>query len=288
MKDQSRRFLFEDADIRGESVHLDTAYRDILALHEYAPGVGRLLGEFLAATVLLSNNLKFDGKLILQARSGGQVPLLMAECDHKLRVRAIARGAEEATADNNAQLLEGGTLVITIDPDNGQRYQGIVPLEAGSVARSLDAYFEQSEQLGTRLWLAADGESAAGLLLQQLPPQLSQDGDRREAQWEHACVMAASSTDEELLGLGAEQLLGRLYAQDPVRLFEASEVGFACSCSRERTLNALSTIDPAEIRDILEEMGAVTMDCEFCQARYEFAPQDLSGLLGTDESKTLH
>ena len=166
--DQSRRFLFEDADIRGESVRLGRAYRDILAAHQYAPAVGRLLGEFLAASVLLSSNLKFEGKLILQARSEGQVPLLMAECNQALDIRAIARGAQQATAGQFEQLLTNGQLVITVDPDRGQRYQGIVPLVRDSLAHSLDAYFTQSEQLGTRLWLAADGDRACGLLLQQL------------------------------------------------------------------------------------------------------------------------
>ena len=129
--DRSQRFLFEEADIRGESVHLDAAYREILAIHQYAYGVGRLLGEFLAAAVLLSTNLKFEGKLILQVRSEGQIPLLMVECDHTLRLRGIARGAEQATSNSNDQLLSNGQLAITIDPTRGQRYQGIVATAAG-------------------------------------------------------------------------------------------------------------------------------------------------------------
>ena len=162
--DRSQRFLFELADTRGEVAHLDDAYREILAIHQYADGVARLLGEFLAASVLLSSNLKFEGKLVLQARSDGQIPLLMAECTDTLQVRGIARGAEQATSDNFDLLLHDGQLAITIDPTNGQRYQGIVPLQYGSLARSLDNYFQQSEQLSTRIWLAADGQRASGLL----------------------------------------------------------------------------------------------------------------------------
>ena len=288
MKDQSRRFIFDAADIRGESVCLESSYQEILSIHQYAPGVGRLLGEFLAAAVLLSNNLKFEGKLVLQARSAGQVPLLMAECDHHLSVRGIARGAEEATAANNAQLLTGGQLVITIDPDKGQRYQGIVPLEEDSIERSLDSYFEQSEQLGTQLWLAANGERACGLLLQQLPAQLIASDTEREEHWQHARILAASATQDELLSLPAENLLRRLYAQEPLRLFDPSPISFRCSCSRERTFNALGTLNSDEIADILEEMGHITMDCEFCHSRYRFGPQDLSELLPQGQSKTLH
>ena len=148
--DIAQRFLFEHADLRGETVHLDQTMADIMAVHQYPPAVVALIGEFLAAAVLLSTTLKFDGKLILQVRSDGQIPLLMVECSHLLQVRAIARGAEQATASDFDQLLTNGQLAITVDPENGQRYQSIVPLAGTSLAESLDLYFEQSEQLLTR------------------------------------------------------------------------------------------------------------------------------------------
>ncbi len=222
--DQTRRFLFEQADIRGESVRLDTAFRDILAIHQYAPGVSRQLGELLAAAVLLSSTLKFEGKLVLQARSQGQIPLLMAECSSTGEVRGIARGAELATASQFEQLLGEGSLAITIDPREGQRYQGIAPLSGESLAQCLDAYFEQSEQLGTRFWLAADEQRAAGLLLQQLPAQLTTDPQERAQQWEHACALAATIAPQDLLELSTEQLLYRLYHEDALRLFAPAPV----------------------------------------------------------------
>jgi molecular chaperone Hsp33 len=286
--DQSRRFLFEHADIRGESVHLGAAYREILAIHQYADGVGRLLGEFLAASVLLSSNLKFEGKLILQVRSQGQVPLLMVECDDNLQVRGIARGAEHAISNDFDLLLHNGQLAITIDPTNGKRYQGIVPLQGGSLAHSLDNYFEQSEQLHTRIWLAADGQRASGLLLQQLPSQISPDEAQRQQQWEHVCALAATVKDTELTTLQDEQLLYRLYHEDPVRLFEPSEVRFQCSCSRERTQNALSTLNPVEILELLEDLGHITMECEFCNQGYRFERSDLADLLQGHDTKILH
>jgi molecular chaperone Hsp33 len=285
---QSRRFLFEEADIRGELVRLDGAYRDILAIHQYAPGVSRLLGEFLAAAVLLSGNLKFEGRLTLQARSRGQIPLLMAECDHEMRVRGIARGAEQATSDDNTQLLRDGQLAITIDPNRGRRYQGIVPLQQESIALSLDTYFEQSEQLSTRLWLAADGSSAGGLLLQQLPAAENKDEEERAQQWKHACSLAATVQPSELLHLHGEELLYRLYHEESVRLFEPLPVHFQCSCSRERTRHILGTLDPSELLEIIEETGVITMDCEFCNQQYRFESTDLPGVLEAGESKTLH
>jgi molecular chaperone Hsp33 len=286
--DCSLRFLFEDADIRGETVHLDQALRDILAVHQYAPGVSRLLGEFLAAAVLLSTTLKFEGKLILQARSGGQVPLLMVECDSKLQVRAIARGAGEVTSVRFDQLLGDGQLAITIDPDRGQRYQGIAPLVRDSLAHSLDAYFEQSEQLGTRFWLACDGERAAGMLLQQLPTQLTADPEDRKNQWEHVVALADTVREPELLQLGTEDLLHRLFHEEPVRLFQGAAVTFRCSCSRDRTRNALAALGAAEVEDLLEELGSITMDCEFCNQQYRFVREDLADILGDDPAPMLH
>ena len=288
MPDQSRRFLFEDADIRGESVSLDASFAEILAIHQYAPGVARLLGEFLTAAVLLSTNLKFEGRLTLQARSDGQVPLLMVECDHELQVRGIARGVEQATSDSNEALLRNGQLAITVDPLKGQRYQGIVALQPGSIADNLDAYFSQSEQLKSRIWLATDGRRAAGLLLQQLPSQVTSDAALRRDQWERVSTLAATVSSPELLGLPGEALLRRLYPEDPVRLFDAARIRFHCSCSRERSQNALSCLDPAEADEIIEEQGCITVDCEFCNEQYRFQRGDLAGIFGWDGSKTLH
>jgi molecular chaperone Hsp33 len=279
--DQARRFLFEQADIRGESVQLDTAFSEILDIHQYAPGVSRLLGELLAAAVLLRSTLKFEGKLVLQARSQGQIPLLMAECTSTGELRGIARGADQATANHFDRLLGDGSLTITVDPAQGQRYQGIVPLAGDSLAHSLDAYFQQSEQLGTRLWLAADGQRARGLLLQQLPAQLTTDTLQRAQQWEHVCALAATIQSQELLELGTEQLLYRLYHEESLRLFAPTALAFHCSCSRERTLRALSAIEPAELENILDEQGSITMDCEFCNQQYHHHREDLKDLLGS-------
>lgn len=286
--DVSQRFLFEEADIRGETVHLQTAYQEILDIHQYPMGVGKLLGEFLAAAVLLSTNLKFEGKLIVQARSEGQIPLLMAECSHQLDVRAIAQSAHEATAESIELLLTNGQLAITIDPDEGQRYQGIVALEGASLAQTLDAYFEQSEQLKTRIWLAADGSRASGLLLQQLPPQINTDETQSRQFWEHVSTLAATATGPELLELETAVLAHRLYHEEALRLFETKTVQFACNCSLERSRNALSCLSHADLEELLTQTDTIDMDCEFCNTQYQFTRPDLTDLLEGRESKTLH
>ncbi len=287
-RDRAQRFLFENTDIRGEIVQLDAAYRDIVAIHQYPPAVSRLLGEFLAASVLLATTLKFEGKLILQARSEGQIPLIMAECDSELRVRAIARGAQEATSDRFEQLLGGGQLAITIDPAAGKRYQGIVPLVDDSLAQSLESYFRQSEQLGTRLWLTVNETSAAGMILQQLPAQLVTDAAERSAHWQHASTLAATLRDDELLTLAAPEITHRLYHEDPLRLFEPLPVAFECNCSRERTYNALASLPNAEVEELLEELGSITMDCEFCNQQYRFVREDLTPFLGDGGPQIVH
>jgi molecular chaperone Hsp33 len=284
----ARKFIFEQADIRGEIVHLDSAYRDILAIHQYPGGVARLLGEFLAASVLLSTTIKFEGRLVLQAQGGNELSLMMAECTNALHIRGIARGAESAVSEKFSRLLGGGHLAITIEPRQGQRYQGIVALDGRSLAACIENYFENSEQLATRLWLASDGDMAGGVLLQQLPEQVTRDPQQRERQWEHACTLAETVEKSEVLMLAQRDVLYRLFHEDRVRLFEGSQVRFACSCSRERCHNALLSIGPTELVNLLEEDGEIKMDCEFCNAQYRFDRSDFTDQFGDAASGSLH
>ncbi len=286
--DSKRRFLFEEMDLRGEVVHLDRTLGDIADVHSYPPGVQKLLGEFIAASVLLASTLKFRGGLTVQARSDREIPLIMAECSSDLSVRAIARGADEAMSSSFSELIGGGQLVLTVTPDRGNRYQGIVPLQGTSLAESIDAYFSQSEQLQTRLYLASNGTAAAGLLLQQLPAQVEKDAQQRDANWQRIAVLADTLTGSEMLDVPEAELLHRLFHEETVRLFDQEEVRFRCSCSRDRTLAALATLGEQEIREILDEQGAVTMDCEFCNQRYVFTESDLSGLLGSEPVGPVH
>jgi molecular chaperone Hsp33 len=263
--DCNQRFLFDALDVRGECAHVSAAFQHINSVHQYPPGVTRLLGEFLAAAVLLASNIKFDGELILQARSAAQIPLLMVQCSSQREVRAIVRGAEQATASEFTQLLGGGTLAITIEPSNGQRYQGVVALQGSSLAEALQNYFEHSEQLTTGIWLASDGKHAAGMLLQQLPPQREHDAQARAEHWEHLHTLASTLKAEELLLLAPETLMHRLFHQEALRAFAPRAVVFACTCSRERIERALISLGSAELLSILNEQGSISADCEFCQ-----------------------
>lgn len=269
-QDQILRFMFDDSDIRGDVVTLETSYQTAVTSHNYPSGVANLLGEFVAAAVLLSTTIKFAGSVILQARSEGQVPTIMAECTNDLRIRAIARDAEGATSEDFRDLLAGGTLAITIDPVKGQRYQGIVPLSGGSLAECLAEYFAQSEQLNSLFWLAADGRRCGGFMLQELPPSAGVSKQQREQQWEHFSKLAQTITAEELLNLEHQELLYRLYHEDKVRLFDSREVRFGCSCSETRTRELIRSIGRSEADAIIADEGIIQVLCEFCNHDYQF------------------
>ena len=279
--DFSQRFLFDDYDVRGELVALDASYQHVLAKHPYPEPVAQLLGEMLAAGALLIGTLKFDGLLVLQARSSSSVPLLMVECSSAGEVRGIARYHAEqiGSGDGMREMMPEGVLAITIDPAEGQRYQGIVALDGASLAASLSAYFANSEQLPTRFWLNADGRRARGLLLQQLPADRQKDPEERAAIWQHVVTLADTLNAEELLALDNETLLHRLYHQEAVRLFDPRVLRFRCSCSRERSARALVSLGQEEAEKLLAERGgSVEIDCQFCNQRYLFDAADVAQL----------
>lgn len=281
MTDFTQRFLFDDTDVRGELVGLEASYQHVLAKHAYPQPVAQLLGELLAAASLLVGTLKFEGLLILQARSEGAVPLLMVECSSEGDVRGIARyHAEQINADAGlAELMPEGVLAMTIDPTQGQRYQGIVALDGVDLAECFTNYFVTSEQLSTRFWLSADGQRARGLLLQQLPADRLKDAEEREASWQHVATLADTLQTEELLGLDNETLLYRLYHEEPLRLFEPRGLQFRCSCSRERSANALVSLGQADAELLIEEnAGSIVIDCQFCNERYAFDAADVGQL----------
>ncbi|MGB0732629.1 MAG: Hsp33 family molecular chaperone HslO [Pontibacterium sp.] len=277
-KDQIQRVLFEEVDVRGVLVGLETSYQEALAKHGYPPLIERLLGELMAAAALLSANLKFEGKFILQAQGDGDVTLLMAECTEKHELRAIARFSEnlpeEATLN---QLLGNGRMALTIDPKQGQRYQGVVPLEGDNLAECLQAYFVQSEQLATRLHLVADDTQAAGFLLQVLPSH-----DATSDDWNRIRHLATTLSDAELLTLDNETLLYRLYHEEACRLYDGEAVSFNCDCSRERSLNSLKLLSKDELDEMLQEQSRIEMACQFCNEHYAFDQADIDYLYSGD------
>lgn len=286
------RFLFDNTDIRGEVVTLSDSYQQVLENNENLPAqVRQLLGEFVAAVSLLSSTLKFDGILTLQARGDGPLPLIMAECTHHKAVRAIARPNPEVDfaaleGYDLKSLMGDGMLVIIIDPDKGERYQGIVPLDSDNLAGCLQHYFDQSEQLPTRFWLSSSEQAATGLMLQALPQQLA-SADENDDHWSTAVQLANTVKDEELLTLEHSEILYRLFHEEQIRLFEPAAVKFECSCSRARSGNALTSLGRSEVESLLAEQDIISIDCQFCNQTYAFGAQDLDSLFG-DNEHSLH
>lgn len=289
--DGLRRFLFEFAPIRGEIVRLDSTWRSVIERHDYPPVLRDLMGELCAAAVLLAATLKLKGSMVLQIHGKGAVKLLVVECSGDLELRATAKWDGELAQGTLQDLVgDDGRFVITLDPKDGnQAYQGIVALEGESIAEILQNYMTRSEQLETRLWLAADGKSAAGMLLQKLPEQgESADDDA----WGRATQIADTLKPEELLNISAGELVHLLYHEEDIRLFDAQDVVFRCTCSRENVGRMLRMLGREEVESILVERGDIEVHCEFCNQRYVFDRVDadavFADVMALSANQTLH
>lgn len=261
------RYSFVEHDVRGELVQLTSSYQRMLQGHEYPPVVQRLLGELMAATSLLTATLKFEGHISVQLQGDGPLNFIVVNGGHDQTLRGVARlRSEIADSQQSLRALLGkGHMIITLTPDKGERYQGLVAADADDIATVLEQYFEQSEQLHTRLWLHADGENAAGMMLQVMPAKGTD-----LTGFEHLEHLTATITAGELFGLPGEQVLTRLYHEEQVELYPPQPVSFHCGCSREKTEEALAAVEPAELQQILAEDGEIVMTCEYCLAEYKF------------------
>ncbi|MEW5056750.1 MAG: Hsp33 family molecular chaperone HslO [Cycloclasticus sp.] len=276
-QDQLHRFLFEDLGIRGEIISLDTSWLAAQANHQYPDAVAEQLGQALAATLLLSATIKFNGTLTLQVQGDGLISMLVAQASEQQSVRGLAHWQQQASAEQAQSLFGNGRLVITIKPEQGESYQGIVNLEGDSILGAVQTYFKQSEQLKTRLWFAINEQRAVGLLLQELPAQQDE-----EDSWQRIEMLANTITQQELLELPPEQVLYRLFHEEKIRLFEPKPVKFQCDCSKPKVEASLINLGHAEILSILQEKGSVEVDCGYCNQHYHFDTIDIEQLFSED------
>ncbi|WP_296224853.1 Hsp33 family molecular chaperone HslO [Ralstonia sp. UBA689] len=323
MTDELKKFVFDAAPVRGELVRLEGAWQEVLRRRRYPAPVSTLLGEMMAAAALLSANLKFNGALVMQLHGDGPVRMLVVECNSDLSMRATAKIVEGAEIADDATLASmvnvhgHGRFAITLDPHDklpGQQpYQGIVPLSdengpLSSMTEVLEHYMQSSEQLDTRLWLAADQKVASGMLLQRLPSYggtMEGRPDREPAQvgetgqplhhdvqeqdldtWERVCQLGKTLRRDELLEQPIDTLIKRLYWEEMeaagIRMFEPQAPHFRCSCSRLRVGAMLRTLGQPEVDSILEERGKVEIDCEFCGQHYSFDAVDCAQLFAQE------
>jgi molecular chaperone Hsp33 len=272
------RFLLEQSGLRGVHVRLDEAWRTIRSRSDYPPSVAELLGEVCAAAAMFTGHAKVDGRLSIQIKGSGALRTVFAECKAGGVLRGLAR-YEEPLPDPLAprHFGEDAMLAITIESTLGEgrepkRYQGLVALEADSLGQAFEDYFGQSEQLPTRILLAADGARACGLILQQLPDA----GDDPDA-WPRAQALFDTLSRAELLELPAETLLYRLFHEEGVRLLQQDPLQFGCSCTRDRVGGMLLSLGRAEAFESVQD-GRVEVICEFCGQHYHFDPVDLEQL----------
>lgn len=272
MSDTLQRFLFEQAPVRGGCVQLSATWQAILERHDYPEPVRNLLGEMMAAAVLLSSTLKMKGRLSLQMHGDGPLKFMLVECSNGHYLRGLAQ-CEDVVPDGFIELMGQGRLVITLEPDEGkERYQSIVNLTGDCLADALRDYLQRSEQLDTHLWLSASGEHVGGLLIQKLPGTWM---DEEQDLWERVNCLSATVKGQELLSLPQTEIIHRLYHEEDVRVFELEPICFRCSCSRERVSNMMRSLGYDEIHDILAEQGSVRVACEFCNQKYEFDAVDV-------------
>ncbi len=301
--DQVRRFIFENQPVRGHWVHLESAWRELRAHASYPPQVTELLGQAVVASVLLAATLKFRGTLTFQLQGNGAVSLLVAQCTHDFRVRAVARCDDAAVRAHSCGALfrhlvgDAGLISVTVEAEEKSlRYQGVVPLSGGSLAESLETYFGSSEQLPTRVLLTADAEHGAGMLVQKLPgaeDSSAVESSAVEEAWLGAQRgIAQLGTGSGLRERSIEELLAQGFPGHDLRLFRGAPVRFECRCSEGRVAGLLRALGPEEVRDVLREQGSVTVTCEFCHRPYRFDSRDVEALFaeGPDSgaSKSIH
>ncbi len=294
-----QKFIFENAAVRGEFIDISATWREVLSRHAYPAPVKKLLGQMVGAAALLSANLKFNGSIIMQIHGDGPVQLLVVECDADLRLRATAKLAENALIADDATLpmmlnAHGkGRFIITLDPADkvpGQQpYQGIVPLDGDDVATVIENYMLRSEQLDTKLWLAADDNVSRGLLLQKLPDHGGKTGvaplTQEEAleTWNRAVILGSTLKEQELLETTVDVLMQRLFWEETLRVFDPLSPSFHCTCTREKVGNMLKMLGREEVDSVLEEQGHVGVNCDFCGQHYDYDKVDCAQLFASDE-----
>lgn len=272
------RFLFKDRNVRGEIVDLAGSLQQMLQNHNYPYPVKQLLAEMVAATSLLTATLKFEGDISVQLQGDGPIRYATVNGSDQQVFRGVVRLQSEVQGEGLKALVGDGYLLVTITPHQGERYQGIIPLTGDSLKETLEAYFIQSEQLPTRVYLYTDMQSeqvkAAGMLLQVLP--VEQEKSRQD--FDELVILADTITADELLHLPAAEVVHRLFHQEQVEAFPLQPVRFECGCSRAKCESAIVNLGAAVIQEHIAE-GQLDIQCEYCLTNYRFDATDLSQLL---------
>ncbi|HEU0195662.1 MAG TPA: Hsp33 family molecular chaperone HslO [Nevskiaceae bacterium] len=284
MRDALAHYLFTGHAVRAALVDVHAGLADMLDHRAYAPGVRQILGEALAAAPLLASHLKFEGRISLQYQGDEQLSLLVVQIDDQLTLRGMAK--TRVGADGSfATLVHGGRLSVLLEPKAGTtRYEGIVPLTGGSLAQALEGYYAQSEQLATRLCLAADAGHLRGLLLQRLPATAAAQIHDEAAYWERVETLFATLTPAELLAIEPETVMHRLFHAEDLTAFPARTVTLACHCSRASVSQLILALGEHEADQLLAERDRVEVTCEFCGRTQRYSPAEVHALFAAQRA----
>ena len=286
-QDTLSKFIFKHTPMKGGAVKLTTAWKAMRHYQQWPLSVTRLVGEMTAGSILLASSLKFEGSLIMQVQGDGPVRLAIVEVRNGLLVRATVKMNETEAVDDAMGLKAlvnahgKGRCAIMLDPkdrrDGEPLYQGVVPLTGETVADALMGYMQQSEQIHTKLWLAADEESAAGLRLQQMPDFGGKDEELKndDDSVNRIETLAATITDEELLTLTPQEVTHRLFWEEAPEYFEPLEPKFACTCSREKIEAMIRNLGEVEALQIVKDEGKLEVTCDFCGRTESFSAEDI-------------
>lgn len=281
---QLLRFDFADRPVRGTAVRLGPQWRAWAQRLGHGPELTSVLGQASVASLLMASHLKFRGRLNLQVQDGAGLALLLSQVDDSLQQRAMLRRASGADDTLDwPSLTAGGRLAVVIDAESAaERYQAVVRAGGASLADDLAAYFDQSEQLPTRFWLAADGAHAAGVMIQQMP------GDTRHGAaspaFDTALALGNTVTEAELLGTESAELVHRLFATEGVRALDQRDVTVACRCSRARIAGLILSLGAQDIEQLLEQQGRVEANCDFCGQQYVYSPDEARALFSAESA----
>lgn len=278
-QDAVRRYLCDEApDARLMTVRLNKTKNDMLDHQNMPLSVQKLCEELVAAACILSHMLKFDGEMILQIKGSGPITMMVAECSSEGRIRSTAQWEDVGDASAFEDLFGTGYLAVTVDPRQGERYQGIVPLESGSISDCINHYFKNSEQLDTKLWLASNHSTVGGLLIQRIPEEGGQTL-QGHANWKTLSTLADTVTDQELASEAGPLMIYKLFHELNPRSFDPWDIEFGCSCSKERSARALKALGETELKQLFAEQPSLTVDCHFCGQVYQYDQADLEWLL---------
>ncbi len=274
------RFLFDHLDIRGALIHLGPTWQALQIQRNYSEPVSLLLGQVTLATTLIASQLKQMGRLTLQMRGDGPVSMLVVDCDDQLRLKGMARSEGEVPAGPVPAQLGDGQILLSLDLETARHpYQSLVPLEGDTLTQVFEHFIAQSDQQPTRLWLAVNDGACALLFLQRMPSEGGVARENIDADgWDRVTHLASTVRDDELLGLAPEVLLGRLFAEETVRVYPPRGVTYYCPYNRDKVADMLLGLGRDEVEAVLASHGVVEIHDDICNHTYTFTADDVAAL----------